>query len=122
MVEQVAGKVNEEDAMRSMKRVQAGKFNFTDFLDQMKIIQNLDPLEGMLGLMPGFSKIKNQLPSGAFDTKKNQTHRSHRAFHDPHRAPAPGDHQRLPPPTHRRRFRHLIDESKSADQAVRRDA
>ena len=30
MVEQVAGKVNEEDAMRSMKRMQEGKFDFTD--------------------------------------------------------------------------------------------
>jgi signal recognition particle subunit SRP54 len=70
MVEQVADKVNEADAMRSMKRMQEGKFDFTDFLDQMKMIQNLGPLEGLLGLMPGFSKIKKQLPAGAFDTKK----------------------------------------------------
>jgi signal recognition particle subunit SRP54 len=70
MVEQVAGKVNEADAMRSMKRLKEGKFDFTDFLDQMKMIQNLGPLEGLLGLMPGFSKIKKQLPAGAFDTKK----------------------------------------------------
>ena len=65
MVEQVAGKVNEEDAMRSMKRMQEGKFDFNDFLDQMKMIQNLGPLEGLLGMMPGFSKIKKQLPGGA---------------------------------------------------------
>ena len=70
MVEQVADKVNEADAMRSMKRMQEGKFDFTDFLDQMKMIQNLGPLEGLLGLMPGFNKIKKQLPAGAFDTKK----------------------------------------------------
>jgi len=70
MVEQVASKVNEADAMRSMERMQAGKFDFTDFLDQMKMIQNLGPLEGLLGLMPGFSKIKKQLPSGALDNKK----------------------------------------------------
>ena len=69
MVEQVADKVNEADAMRSMKRMQAGKFDFTDFLDQMKMIQNL-PLEGLLGMMPGFNKIKKQLPAGAFDKKK----------------------------------------------------
>jgi signal recognition particle subunit SRP54 len=69
MVEQVADKVNEADAMRSMKRMQDGKFDFTDFLDQMKMIQNL-PLEGLLGMMPGFSKIKKQLPAGAFDKKK----------------------------------------------------
>jgi signal recognition particle subunit SRP54 len=70
MVEQVASKVNEQDAMRSMQRMQEGKFDFTDFLDQMKMIQNLGPLEGLLGLLPGFGKIKKQLPSGAFDTKR----------------------------------------------------
>ena len=56
--------------MRSMKRMQQGKFDFTDFLDQMKMIQNLGPLEGLLGMMPGFSKIKKQLPGGALDTSK----------------------------------------------------
>jgi signal recognition particle subunit SRP54 len=70
MVEQVADKVNEADAMRSMQRMQEGKFDFTDFLDQMKMIRNLGPLEGLLGLMPGFSKIKKQLPSDAFNNKK----------------------------------------------------
>ena len=70
MVEQVAGKVNEQDAMRSMKRIQEGKFDFTDFLDQMKMIQSLGPLEGLLGMLPGFGKIKKQLPAGAFDNAK----------------------------------------------------
>ena len=70
MVEQVADKVNEEDAMRSMKRMQEGKFDFTDFLDQMKMIRNLGPLEGLMGMLPGFNKIKKQLPADAFNNKK----------------------------------------------------
>ena len=70
MVENVAEAVNEEDAMRSMKRMQEGKFDFNDFLDQMRMIQKLGPLEGLLGLMPGFSKIKKQLPAGALDNSK----------------------------------------------------
>jgi signal recognition particle subunit SRP54 len=70
MVENVAEAVNEEDAMRSMKRMQEGKFDFNDFLDQMRMIQKLGPLEGLLGLMPGFSKIKKQLPVGALDNSK----------------------------------------------------
>lgn len=70
MVESVADKVNEADAMRSMKRMQEGKFDFNDFLDQMKMIQNLGPLEGLLGLMPGFNKIKKQLPTGSLDSSK----------------------------------------------------
>ncbi|MCU0779949.1 MAG: signal recognition particle protein [Akkermansiaceae bacterium] len=70
MVEQVADKVSEADAMRSMKRLQEGKFDFTDFLDQMKMIQRLGPLDGLLGLLPGFNKIKKQLPGGALDNRK----------------------------------------------------
>jgi signal recognition particle subunit SRP54 len=70
MVEQVAAKVNEEDAMRSVKRMQEGRFDFTDFLDQMRMIRNLGPLEGLLGMMPGFGKIKKQLPGGALDTSR----------------------------------------------------
>lgn len=70
MVENVAEAVNEEDATRSMKRMQEGKFDFNDFLDQMRMIQKMGPLEGLLGLMPGFSKIKKQLPAGALDNSK----------------------------------------------------
>ncbi len=70
MVEQVASKVNEDDAMRSMKRMQEGKFDFTDFLDQMRMIRNLGPLDGLLGMLPGFNKIRKQLPGGSLDTSK----------------------------------------------------
>jgi signal recognition particle subunit SRP54 len=70
MVESVSEKINEADAMRSVKRMQEGKFDFNDFLDQMRMIQNLGPLEGLLGLMPGFNKIKKQLPTGALDNSK----------------------------------------------------
>ena len=70
MVEQVADKINEQDAMRSMQRMQEGKFDFTDFLDQMRMLQKLGPLEGLLGMMPGFSKIKKQIPAGAMDPKR----------------------------------------------------
>lgn len=70
MVENVSEKINEADAMRSVKRMQEGKFDFNDFLDQTRMIQNLGPLEGLLGLMPGFNKIKKQLPTGALDNSK----------------------------------------------------
>ena len=33
-------------------------------------MQSLGPLEGLLGLLPGFSKIKKQLPEGALDPSK----------------------------------------------------
>jgi signal recognition particle subunit SRP54 len=70
MVEQVASRIDEKDAMKSMQRMAEGKFDFYDFLDQMKMIQKLGDLKGLMGLMPGFSKIKKQIPDAAFDPKR----------------------------------------------------
>ncbi|MFT6862495.1 MAG: signal recognition particle subunit SRP54 [Akkermansiaceae bacterium] len=67
MVEQVAGKIDEKKALSAAKRMQSGKFDFNDFLDQMKMIQSLGPLEGILGMLPGFRQMKKQLPTGALD-------------------------------------------------------
>ncbi len=70
MVEQVADKINEADAMKAAKRMQSGKFDFNDFLDQMRMIKKLGPLDGLLGMLPGMKKLKKQLPAAAFDDKK----------------------------------------------------
>jgi signal recognition particle subunit SRP54 len=70
MVEQVAGKIDEQTAMKAAQRMQEGKFDFNDFLEQMKMIRSLGPLDGLLGMLPGFNKIKKQIPSGAMDEKK----------------------------------------------------
>lgn len=70
MVEQVAGKIDEKDAMKSIQRMAEGKFDFYDFLDQMKMIQKLGDMKGLMSLLPGFNKIKKQLPEAAFDPKR----------------------------------------------------
>ena len=70
MVEQVASKIDEKDAMKSIQRLAEGKFDFYDFLDQMKMLQKLGDMKGLLSLMPGFNKIKKQLPDAAFDPKR----------------------------------------------------
>ncbi|MGB6219986.1 signal recognition particle protein [Haloferula sp.] len=70
MVEQVAGRIDEKDAMKSMERMAAGKFDFYDFLDQMKMISKLGDMKGLMSLIPGFNKMKKQLPDAAFDPKR----------------------------------------------------
>ncbi|MBR5895897.1 MAG: signal recognition particle protein [Akkermansia sp.] len=70
LVEKAAEKIDQESAMNSMTRMMSGEFNFNDFLSQMRMMQSLGPLEGLLGLLPGFSKIRKQLPEGALDPKK----------------------------------------------------
>ena len=70
MVEQVAEHIDEEKAMKAAKRMEKGRFDFNDFLEQMKMLQNLGPLEGLLGMMPGGAKLKKSLPGGALDPKR----------------------------------------------------
>ena len=70
MVENISDKIDHEQAEKAAKRMAKGKFDFDDFLGQMKMLQNLGPLEGVLGMMPGFNKIKKQLPSGALDDSR----------------------------------------------------
>ena len=70
MVETAAENIDEEDAMKAAKRLQSGKFDFNDFLEQMNMMRKLGPLDGLLGMMPGFNKIKKQLPAGALDESR----------------------------------------------------
>lgn len=67
MVETAAENIDEEEAMNAAKRLQSGKFDFNDFLDQMNMLRKLGPLDGLMGMLPGFSKIKKQIPADAFD-------------------------------------------------------
>ena len=67
MVETAAENINEADAMHAAKRMQSGKFDFNDFLQQMNMLRKLGPLDGLLGMLPGFNKIKKQIPADAFD-------------------------------------------------------
>lgn len=70
MVEQVSEKIDEEQAQKTAQRMASGKFDFNDFLDQMKMIQSLGPLDGLMGMLPGMGKLKKQLPTDAFDDKR----------------------------------------------------
>ena len=70
MVENMADKIDEKDAMDAAKRMQSGKFDFNDFLNQMQMIKNLGPLDGILGMLPGMKKLKKQIPSDLMGGKK----------------------------------------------------
>ena len=58
LVEKAADAINEEDAMRIAQRVQDAKFDFNDFLGQMKFMKKLGPLESILGMLPGMGQLK----------------------------------------------------------------
>ena len=45
------------DAMKTAKKMTSGKFDLEDFLEQMQQIKKMGPLENMLKLIPGASKM-----------------------------------------------------------------
>lgn len=49
--------IDEKETEKSLKKMQKGKFDLEDFLSQMKQIKKLGPLENLLKLIPGASKM-----------------------------------------------------------------
>lgn len=59
LVEKAAEEIDEKEAMRMAKRFEEAKFDFNDFLSQMRFMKKLGPLEGVLGMLPGMGKLKD---------------------------------------------------------------
>ncbi|MCP5556275.1 MAG: signal recognition particle protein [Verrucomicrobiaceae bacterium] len=59
LVEKAAQEIDEKEAMNMAKRMQEAKFDFNDFLAQMRFMKRLGPLEGLMGMIPGMGKIKD---------------------------------------------------------------
>ncbi len=59
LVESAAAAIDEEDAKRMEARMRRAEFDFTDFLEQFKMMKRLGPLEKILGMLPGMGNLKN---------------------------------------------------------------
>ena len=57
LVEKAQESIDEKEAEKTAKRMQQGKFDLEDFLSTMKQIKRLGPLENLLKLLPGASKL-----------------------------------------------------------------
>ena len=57
LVEKATENIDLEETENSIKRLQKGKYDLNDFLKQMKQIQNMGPLENLIKLIPGASKM-----------------------------------------------------------------
>ncbi len=57
LVEKATEAIDEKEAEKTAKRMQEGKFDLEDFLSTMKQMKKLGPLENLLKLIPGASKM-----------------------------------------------------------------
>ena len=56
MIEKAEEVIDQDEAMRSAKRMQEGKFDLEDFLSTLKQIKKLGPLENLIKMIPGMTK------------------------------------------------------------------
>ena len=56
MIEKAENAIDEEEAKRTAKKMQQGKFDLEDFLSTFKQIKRLGPLENLIKLIPGVPK------------------------------------------------------------------
>ena len=57
LVEKAQDVIDEKEAMNTAKKMKSGKFDLEDFLKNMKQIKKLGPLENILKMLPGASKM-----------------------------------------------------------------
>lgn len=56
MVEKVENTIDQDEALRTAKKMEQGKFDLEDFLSTLKQIKKMGPLENLIKLIPGVPK------------------------------------------------------------------
>jgi len=56
LVDKVTQNIDEDDMMGMMEKMMSGKFNYNDFIKQMKMIKRMGSLGGIMKLIPGMGK------------------------------------------------------------------
>ena len=68
LVEKAAATIDQEEAEKLAARMQKGQFSLEDYANQLKQIGKMGSLQGILGMLPGVGKIKQQLEGANLDT------------------------------------------------------
>ena len=63
LVENAIEKIDREEADKVAQQMMKGKFDLDDLLSQLRQIQKLGSLGGIMSMIPGLSKFKNQIES-----------------------------------------------------------
>jgi len=59
LAQKVTEEINLEDAARMEAKLKSNSFDLQDFMDQMKQLKKLGPLQNLLGMIPGASSMQN---------------------------------------------------------------
>jgi signal recognition particle subunit SRP54 len=68
LVERAAETVDQEEAEKLARKMAKGSFDLEDYASQLKQITKMGSLSGILGMLPGVGKIKQQIEDANLDT------------------------------------------------------
>ena len=67
LVEKAAANIDAEKAMRAAEKMRKGAFDLADLREQLTQMQAMGGLSGLMGMLPGVAKMKNQLAAANLD-------------------------------------------------------
>ena len=69
LVEKAAQTIDAEKAQKIAERMRKGAFDLEDMAEQLKQMQKIGGMSGVLGMLPGMGKIKNQIKDANLDDR-----------------------------------------------------
>ena len=67
LVEKASQDIDEENIKKTEENLRAGSFSMEDYLSQLRQMKKMGGMEGVLGMLPGISKIKKQMDNANID-------------------------------------------------------
>ena len=119
LIEKAEGAYDEQQAAELERKLRKQEFGLDDFLDQLRQVRRLGPLQSLLGMIPGMGK---ELRGVKIDEREFDRIQAIILVDDPAGAPPPRADQRLAPAADRAGLGHQRPGGQAADQAVRPDA
>ena len=106
LVEKAAATIDAEKAARMAEKMRKGEFDLGDLREQLTQMQAMGGMSGLMGMLPGIGKIKNQLANANIDETVLKRQMAIIELDDTERAAQPRHPQAQPQEAHRRRVRH----------------
>ena len=69
LVEKAAATIDAEKAARAAERMRKGAFDLSDLREQLMQMQQMGGVTGLMGMLPGIAKMKNQLAGANLDER-----------------------------------------------------
>lgn len=67
LIEKAKDSMGDEDADKFVEKVKRGSFDLQDFVEQLRKVRSMGPLQQLVGMLPGFNKMKMQLDVDEMD-------------------------------------------------------